>query len=77
MMNKKVTRLNPELDKLINDIKIDLKLPNIHGSNQIAQVKIVEFARIGREMSRRNKFKLKTPNPRKAGVIDFLDSITP
>ena len=77
MMNKKVTRLNPELDKLINDIKIEFKLPNMYGSNQIAQAKIVEFARIGKESYKRNKLKLKTPNPRKAGVIDFLDSITP
>lgn len=77
MINKKVTRLNPELDKLIDDIKIEFKLPNMYGANQIAQKKIVEFARLGKETYKRNKLKLKTPNPKGVGVIDFLDSITP
>lgn len=76
-MNKKVTRLNPELDKLINDIKIEFKLPNMYGSNQIAQQKLVEFAKLGKETYKKNKLRLKTPNPKGSAIIDILDSITP
>lgn len=78
MMNKKVIRLNPELDKVLNDIKMDLKLPKVRGTDQIAQIKLAEFAKIGKSIypqinQLRNQSKGKTEHP----LVRFFDAITP
>jgi len=75
--NMKIIRLNPELEKVINEVKFELRIPEVHGTNQIAQIKTAEFAKLGREIYKRNKFKLKSPNPTKSRIIDLLDSMSP
>jgi len=79
MMNRnlKSIKINPELEKLLEDIKFECRLPNIRGVNQIAQIKLVEFAQLGRETYKKNKRRLKSPNPNNSKIVSLLDSISP
>lgn len=71
-INKKVIRLHPDLEKVLNGVKNILNLPNVRGTDQIAQIKLAEFAKMGMNFNQTNKNKLGG----KPKIVKILDSVT-
>lgn len=85
MKNKTIVRLNPALQKVIEDTKIEMAKTfkmepiNIRGFNQIAQQKVAEWAKMGKQFGNGVEKKV-NGNGNKAGAnqkfSQFMDEIT-
>jgi len=79
MENKKTVRLNPSLQKVIDEAKLDMKNAfkiepiNLKGFNQIAQQKVAEWAKIGKQMENKKSNKKPGVNER---FTSFMNHVT-
>lgn len=80
-MNKPLMRLNPSLQRMIEETKkemvktLDINPSNMKGLNQIAQEKIADWARFGKQMNSKLNKNIKRPGLNEK-FSNFMDEFT-